>query len=151
AGLQRLAVEVMELLSVSTELGVAFKTDARLRPDGDKGLLVNTLSAYEEYYRRRALLWEIQSLTRTRPIAGDLELGNQFQQLVGALTDFRPENVARNFAAPPANIKTSPSRQKKTGPNTGATGLAAYTPDWRQAIARMRRRSEKERTPRGQA
>src|SRR5260221_10418126 len=45
--LQRVAVEVMEMLSSRTELGVAFHTDARLRPDGEKGLLVNTLEAFE--------------------------------------------------------------------------------------------------------
>ena len=65
----------MDLLSSRTEQGVVFHTDARLRPDGEKGLLVNTLDAYEEYYRRRAQLWEIQALTRTRPVAGDSKLG----------------------------------------------------------------------------
>jgi len=43
--------------------GVVFKTDTRLRPDGEKGLLVNTLRGDEEYYRHRAQLWEIQALT----------------------------------------------------------------------------------------
>ena len=73
--LGRLALEVLDLVSARTEQGVVFRTDARLRPDGEKGLLVNTLSAYEDYYRQRAQLWEIQSLTRTRPVAGDLKLG----------------------------------------------------------------------------
>ena len=68
--LPRLAAQFMDLLSSPTELGVAFVTDARLRPDGEKGLLVNTLDAYEEYYRRRAMLWEIRCLTRARPVAG---------------------------------------------------------------------------------
>jgi len=119
--LQRLAVEVMDLLSSQTELGVAFVTDARLRPDGEKGLLVNSLDAYEDYYRHRALLWEIQSLTRIRPIAGDLELGRQFQELAARLTNFREPSMP----------------------------LAAYTPAWRAEIARMRMRIEKERTPAG--
>ena len=35
-GLQRIAVEVMEMLSSRTELGVAFATDVRLRPDGPR-------------------------------------------------------------------------------------------------------------------
>jgi glutamate-ammonia-ligase adenylyltransferase len=74
--LQQIALEVMDLLSSRTEAGLAFRTDARLRPDGEKGLLVNTIEAYEEYYRRRAQLWEIQSLTRTRPVAGDFHSAN---------------------------------------------------------------------------
>ncbi|MEO8428506.1 MAG: bifunctional [glutamate--ammonia ligase]-adenylyl-L-tyrosine phosphorylase/[glutamate--ammonia-ligase] adenylyltransferase [Verrucomicrobiota bacterium] len=119
--LQRLAVEVMDLLSSQTELGIAFVTDARLRPDGEKGLLVNSLDAYEEYYRRRAMLWEIQSLTRTRPIAGDPQLGREFQELAARLTNFREPSLP----------------------------LVAYTPAWRGEIARMRTRIEKERTPTG--
>ena len=77
--LQPLAVEVMELLSRRTEQGMVFHTDARLRPDGEKGLLVNTLAAYENYYRERAQLWEIQALVRARPVAGNLELGGNFR------------------------------------------------------------------------
>ncbi len=134
-GLQRVAVEVMELLSSRTELGIAFVTDARLRPDGEKGLLVNTLEAYEDYYRRRAQLWEIQSITRTRPVAGDLKLGARFQELARVLTDFTPANVARDFASRPKS----------------KTGLAAYSPDWLPKINHMRQRIQKERTPGRQA
>jgi [glutamine synthetase] adenylyltransferase / [glutamine synthetase]-adenylyl-L-tyrosine phosphorylase len=128
--LQRLAIDVMDLLSSPTELGVAFATDARLRPDGEKGLLVNTLDAYEEYYRRRAQLWEIQTLTRTRPIAGDLKLGERFQHLAAQLTNF-------------ARLTPAPNRNPNPNP-------AAFRPDWKTQIARMRLRIEKERTPAGQ-
>ncbi len=121
AKLARLALEVLELLSARTEQGVVFRMDARLRPDGDKGLLVNTLSAYEDYYRQRAQLWEIQSLTRARPVAGDSGLGARFQTLANTLT---------NFQRP-------------------ALPLAACTPDWKQKIHQMRMRIEKERTPAG--
>lgn len=119
--LQALAVELMELLSRPTELGVVFVTDARLRPDGEKGLLVNTLQAHEEYYRRRGALWEIQSLTRTRFVAGDTQVGEEFQAMTSALTNFKehPE-------------------------------IAAFTPDWKEQVATMRARIEKERTPPGQ-
>ncbi len=119
--LQGLAVEVMDLLSSPTELGVAFITDARLRPDGEKGLLVNTLQSYEEYYRQRAQLWEIQSLTRTRPIAGNLETGGEFQRLAMALANFKQPSLP----------------------------LAAFTPNWKLEINHMRQRIEKERTPAG--
>ena len=147
--LQRLAIEVMELLSSRTELGIAFVTDARLRPDGEKGLLVNTLEAYEEYYRRRAQLWEIQSISRTRPVAGDMELGAKFQELARVLTDFSKENVARGFTKPAqksAKKKLPPSKCK----SDEQSGLSAYSPDWKKQIKRMRGRIEKERTPAGQ-
>ena len=164
--LQKLALEVVDLVSARTEAGRPFHTDARLRPDGEKGLLVNTLDAYEDYYRQRAQLWEIQSLTRTRPVAGDPALGAQFQRLAAALTDFRPENVAAGFpggtALPPArgadlqpvvagvSPATNPARRERAGVMPAPRlGLAAYTPDWKRKIHHMRMRIEKERTPAG--
>ena len=38
---QNLAAGVMDLLARPTELGIVFRIDTRLRPDGEKGLLVN--------------------------------------------------------------------------------------------------------------
>jgi glutamate-ammonia-ligase adenylyltransferase len=118
--LQPLAAQLMDLLSARTEWGAVFQTDARLRQDGEKGLLVNTLEACDEYYRKRAALWEIQALTRVRPVAGNQETGARFQRLAAELT---------NFTAPPA--------------------VAAYTQGWLGEIDRMRQRIEKERTPPG--
>lgn len=119
--LQGIAAEIMALLSEKTGDGSVFNTDARLRPDGAKGLLVNTLPAYEDYYRNRAMLWEIQALTRARFVAGNAAVGKQFIELARNLT---------NFKKPPGR-------------------LAAYAPDWKTQIARMRQRIEKERTPAG--
>jgi glutamate-ammonia-ligase adenylyltransferase len=119
--LGRMALELIDLVSGRTEQGLLFHTDARLRPDGEKGLLVNTLTAYEEYYRRRAQLWEIQTLTRTRPVAGDSKLGEQFQKLAAVLANFRQPSLP----------------------------LATATPDWKNKIHVMRLRIEKERTPPG--
>ncbi len=122
--LQPLAVEMLELISRRTERGLVFHTDTRLRPDGEKGLLVNTLDAFEHYYRHRARLWEIQALTRTRPVAGDSALGEAFQRLAARLTNFSPD-------APPQDRPE------------------CFSPDWKQQIHAMRMRIEKERTPAG--
>jgi glutamate-ammonia-ligase adenylyltransferase len=127
-----------------------FHTDARLRPDGEKGLLVNTLDAFEEYYRRRAQLWEIQSLTRTRLVAGDAQWGSRFQELAGVLTDFRAGAVAADFRPPPGRPPGGgKARRLKPGSAGSHHGLAAYTPDWKRTIHRMRMRIEGERTPAG--
>jgi glutamate-ammonia-ligase adenylyltransferase len=85
--LQQVAIEIMDLLAAPTELGGAFEIDARLRPDGEKGLLVNTLKAYEDYYRHRAQLWELQALSRARAIAGNMPLGDEFEHLVVRVTN----------------------------------------------------------------
>jgi glutamate-ammonia-ligase adenylyltransferase len=140
--LARLALEIMDLVSSRTEMGIVFHTDARLRPDGEKGLLVNTLKAYEEYYRRRAQLWEIQSLTRTRPVAGDFQLGERFQQLAAKLTDFSP-------AGPASRLPPGVDQKRRRPDGCPASLPACVTPDWKQKIHEMRMRIEKERTPAG--
>ena len=172
--LQKIAVHVMDLLGSQTELGIAFVTDARLRPDGEKGLLVNTLGAYEEYYRHRAQLWEIQALTRTRPVAGDMKLGERFQSLAASLTDFKKfaESVAFPHPRGKREATTRPTTQRirakskadDGSPSPGGDGEggppsseasnsitpSCFTPDWKRQIAHMRSRIEKERTPAGQ-
>jgi len=120
--LQKIAAGVMDLLSRRTEQGIVFHTDARLRPDGEKGLLVQSLDACEEYYRQRAQLWEIQALTRARFIAGNAADGEKFQKLVVQMTDF--------------SNPRSPNNRR--------------FPDWKKEIHKMRLRIENERTPVGQ-
>jgi glutamate-ammonia-ligase adenylyltransferase len=120
--LAKMAAEIMELISARTEAGMVFHVDARLRPDGEKGVLVAPLDACEDYYQDRAQLWELQTLSRARSIAGNREIGRQFEDLAARLT---------NFA----------SRSGRT---------AGYTRDWKQQIHNMRMRIEKERTPKGQ-
>jgi glutamate-ammonia-ligase adenylyltransferase len=141
--LQRVASDVMDLISSRTEMGTVFQMDARLRPDGEKGLLVNTLDAYEEYYRRRAQFWEIQSLTRTRAVAGDLKLGEKFQQMIAMLTNFR------NAEHPFSKTRLPPSGSGRAGARRSGA-VSCFTVDWKKKIFEMRLRIEKERTPAGQ-
>jgi glutamate-ammonia-ligase adenylyltransferase len=119
---------------------MAFHTDARLRPDGEKGLLVNTLAACENYYRQRGQLWEIQALTRTRPVAGNLALGEKFQKLAAKLTNFGKTS----FVGAEVTRLASDAKSKTT------PYVVAYTADWKKQIHQMRLRIEKERTPPGQ-
>ncbi|MFF3610885.1 bifunctional [glutamine synthetase] adenylyltransferase/[glutamine synthetase]-adenylyl-L-tyrosine phosphorylase [Streptomyces sp. NPDC002580] len=59
--------------------------DADLRPEGKSGPLVRTLKSYEAYYRRWSLVWESQALLRAEVVAGDVELGSRFIELVDPL------------------------------------------------------------------
>ncbi|MCX4645841.1 MULTISPECIES: bifunctional [glutamine synthetase] adenylyltransferase/[glutamine synthetase]-adenylyl-L-tyrosine phosphorylase [unclassified Streptomyces] len=59
--------------------------DADLRPEGKSGPVVRTLKSYEAYYRRWSLVWESQALLRAEPVAGDLDLGRRFIDLVDPL------------------------------------------------------------------
>jgi glutamate-ammonia-ligase adenylyltransferase len=95
--LQKIAAEIMDLLSRRTGQGIVFHTDARLRPDGEKGLLVQTLDACENYYRSRAQLWEIQALTRARFVAGNASVAEKFLNLAGKWTDFSNKRLSKDW------------------------------------------------------
>jgi glutamate-ammonia-ligase adenylyltransferase len=56
--------------------------DADLRPEGRQGPLVRSLGSYAEYYRRWSVPWESQALLRATPIAGDVDLGRRFVELI---------------------------------------------------------------------
>lgn len=75
------AKELIRFLSEYTAKGIAYKVDMRLRPDGSRGILVNDIDGYKNYYLKSARPWEIQSLLRARPIAGDKKLLKAFQTL----------------------------------------------------------------------
>ena len=75
----RAAQHLMVAMAQPTAEGSICTLDARLRPDGEKGILACSLTAYETYYETRAHLWEIQALTRARPLVGPLQ--DQFMEL----------------------------------------------------------------------
>jgi glutamate-ammonia-ligase adenylyltransferase len=68
----RAAQNLVVSMAQSTSEGNIWALDARLRPEGEKGLLVCPLETYQAYYESRAQLWEIHALTRARPVTGPL-------------------------------------------------------------------------------
>ncbi len=77
----KLAQRVISLLTTPTRFGALYAIDTRLRPNGNKGLLVTSLAAFGDYQLREAWLWEHQALVRARWVAGDPALGEAFAQL----------------------------------------------------------------------
>ncbi|MEY2481358.1 MAG: [glutamine synthetase] adenylyltransferase / [glutamine synthetase]-adenylyl-L-tyrosine [Verrucomicrobiota bacterium] len=69
----RAAQQLMVAMAQPSAEGSIALLDARLRPDGEKGPLVCSLESYETYYEKRAQFWELQALTRARPIGGPLQ------------------------------------------------------------------------------
>lgn len=74
----RLARLVVKLLSEATDLGVAYRVDMRLRPEGAQGPLVISRDAALHYYDVLGRTWERQAFVKARALAGDLELGRDF-------------------------------------------------------------------------
>ena len=77
---ERLCREFVALLTDNTDLGIAYRVDLRLRPDGKQGAIVNSLEAAMRYYDLKGRTWERQAYVKARPIAGDLRLGKKFLQ-----------------------------------------------------------------------
>ena len=69
-GDNRAAQRLLSVIAQPSAEGNLPRIDTRLRPEGDKGPLVSPLEAYSLYYTMRAQLWELQSLTRARPLTG---------------------------------------------------------------------------------
>ncbi len=78
---QRLTQRIIHLFSIRTLSGVLYEVDARLRPSGESGLLVTTISAFANYQRNEAWTWEHQALVRSRMVYCDPQLYTQFNQL----------------------------------------------------------------------
>ncbi|MBI5889864.1 MAG: bifunctional [glutamate--ammonia ligase]-adenylyl-L-tyrosine phosphorylase/[glutamate--ammonia-ligase] adenylyltransferase [Nitrosomonadales bacterium] len=77
----RLAQRINTMLSSYTSSGRLYEVDLRLRPNGDSGLLVSSIAAFEEYQRQHAWVWEHQALTRARFCAGNEAVGAQFARI----------------------------------------------------------------------
>ena len=74
----RLAESVSRIVSEVTGDGFVFRVDLRLRPEGSRGELANSLRAAEIYYESWGQTWERAALIKARPVAGDLSLGEEF-------------------------------------------------------------------------
>jgi glutamate-ammonia-ligase adenylyltransferase len=83
----RCAQRVMRLLSMPHGDGPGYELDTRLRPSGNQGLLVVSLSGFGAYHGvsqgsvRRAEDWERQALLRARVCAGDARVGERFMKM----------------------------------------------------------------------
>ncbi|MDX2024916.1 MAG: bifunctional glutamine-synthetase adenylyltransferase/deadenyltransferase, partial [Microcella sp.] len=80
------AVEIATRLAAETARGIQepgiepplWEVDANLRPEGKDGALVRTIDSHRAYYERWAKSWEFQALLKSRPLAGDAQLGERY-------------------------------------------------------------------------
>jgi glutamate-ammonia-ligase adenylyltransferase len=54
-----------------------YQMDANLRPEGKQGPLARSIEGYRTYFERWAQPWERLAMTRARPVAGALALGER--------------------------------------------------------------------------
>lgn len=77
-----LAAELSRVCSAHTAAGTIWEVDSALRPEGKAGPLVRTLTSHRGYYQKWAKPWEFQAMLKARPVAGDVELGAEFVEMI---------------------------------------------------------------------
>ncbi len=86
----RFAQRISSWFNTLTSAGLLYETDLQLRPDGNSGLLVSSVTAFREYQLKKAWAWEHQALTRARFVAGDVSIGAAFEAIrIEVLTQVR--------------------------------------------------------------
>jgi glutamate-ammonia-ligase adenylyltransferase len=75
------AERIIRALTAYTDMGHLYDVDTRLRPDGSKGVLVNNIGGYKNYYLEKAMNWELQALLKARPVGGNPELARSFLKM----------------------------------------------------------------------
>ncbi len=77
----RVAQRLISALETPTVQGSCYEIDSRLRPSGNQGALVTSLTALRSYHATEAQVWERQALLRARPVAGDPGAATAFEAL----------------------------------------------------------------------
>jgi glutamate-ammonia-ligase adenylyltransferase len=87
------AQRIMEVLTAYTRFGNLFAVDARLRPHGGEGELVNTAASLRQYFSDEAQAWEALTFTKLRFIAGSAEVGaNAIDEIKNSIRRFASDN-----------------------------------------------------------
>jgi glutamate-ammonia-ligase adenylyltransferase len=69
---------ITRAVSQVTEDGFVFRVDLGLRPEGKNGAMAVSLHSAASYYESWGQSWERAAMLKARPVAGSLELGEQF-------------------------------------------------------------------------
>ena len=77
----RFAQRINNWFNSLTSAGLLYETDLQLRPDGNSGLLVSSVTAFRDYQLNKAWVWEHQAITRARFVAGDCLIGVAFEKI----------------------------------------------------------------------
>ena len=81
----KLVRKLISWLSTKTAQGEVYDIDTALRPNGNAGLLVTSMNAFEDYQVQRgsntAWTWEHQAMTRARCIFAAPQLAERFEEI----------------------------------------------------------------------
>ncbi|MFO0693107.1 MAG: bifunctional [glutamate--ammonia ligase]-adenylyl-L-tyrosine phosphorylase/[glutamate--ammonia-ligase] adenylyltransferase [Polyangiales bacterium] len=80
----RVGQRTLALLSQLEAEGPGYETDTRLRPNGTRGPLVQSIAAFDRYFETSGAAWERQALIRARVVAGDPTLARLLEERMEA-------------------------------------------------------------------
>ena len=79
---QKFGRKLTAALGEHTDEGYLYRVDLRLRPMGKRGNIVYSLTQSAQYYETMGETFERFAMIKARPIAGDVDLGKRFLQIV---------------------------------------------------------------------
>ena len=123
----RLAQRIISVLTLVTQDGYVYQIDTRLRPSGNQGPLVTSLSAFDHYHESAAQLWERQALVKARVVQTGTRLSAAMAKAIEHQTydAALPENVATEISRLRARMEKEIGRENDDRLNikTGRGGM----------------------------
>jgi glutamate-ammonia-ligase adenylyltransferase len=77
----RLVQRTIHILTTVMAGGRVFEIDLRLRPHGESGPVISSISAYENYLMNDAWMWELQALVRARAVTASKKMHEKFESI----------------------------------------------------------------------
>ncbi|MGB0958616.1 MAG: glutamine-synthetase adenylyltransferase [Halocynthiibacter sp.] len=108
----RLTQALVTALSAPMSEGKLYEVDMRLRPSGRQGPVASALQGFKEYQKHEAWTWEHLALTRARPIAGNMDLG---EEIIDFAHDLLPEKADAKKILPDVQEMRDRLAQAKPG------------------------------------
>ncbi len=90
----KLATKLARVISEPSLEPSLWEVDPNLRPEGKSGALVRRLESHLTYYQKWAEDWEFQALLKARFVAGDADLGLEYEAKIKPLVWSRTDRAA---------------------------------------------------------
>lgn len=152
ATIEQIAREMIALMEEVTARGYVFRVDMRLRPEGARGQLLQSLGPMVAYYLEWGRTWERSAMLKARPIAGDIATGEELLRQLepflyrryldfDAIEDLRAMKQLVNQNAQLSSVLGMTAREvDEQAPKAKTSSLTARLRARRRAPAPRRRR-----------
>ncbi len=120
---RRIVERFVLVASSYTREGLLFAVDTRLRPHGVEGEILQSVSSLTNYFTNEAEAWEAAAFLKARPIAGNLELGEEVLRALHAAAAERFSD-RRQLAERLVHTRTLMERSAVVFPRGGEPALA---------------------------